>query len=341
MRLKFRKTDGEYELKVEWVWYRKLSPPDLVSSPHNGNAKSVKNFLTHEIIKNWDCPIVLYLHGGAFCLCSSSTHRALLYSMAIVGKMALFVPNYRRPPEVSIKEAVDDCFQAYMYLIRDVGVDAEKIILMGDSAGGALVGLVLCRIRDAMGPTVPAATSPTSDLLASAAADSQHGVITPSLSQGMVDGSSPSGSDVVVGTRLPMPRCGVMMSPWVDLNDEGIGKSAASGIIMPEYDYLPFDAIVLFANESIGDHDVCDPQVNISYADLTGLPPLYINYGEVEILRPQIAKFIDKCRTSNVKVETNMLTDMIHVGQMLSTVTQVGAQENIRIAQYIHKQIAL
>jgi len=35
-----------------------------------------------------------------------------------------------------------------------------------------------------------------------------------------------------------------------------------------------------------------------------------------------------------------MLTDMIHVGQMLSTVTQVGAQENIRIAQYIHKQIA-
>jgi acetyl esterase/lipase len=292
----------DHEMVCEWVWDRQLSPAQG-GSPR----KKVRDFLTHEMIQNWSCPIVLYVHGGAFCLCSSSTHRGLIYSLAIAGEMAIFVPNYRRPPEVSIMDSVDDCFEAYSYLVSKVGIDPARIAVMGDSAGGALVGLLLCRIREKL------------------------------KNLSLVE----SGGGTVGVPVIAMPRCGVMLSPWVDLNDPRINKMADDGIIMPEYDYLPYDAIAVFANQSVGELSLDDPRVNLSKCDLSGYPPLYINFGEVEVLRPQIEDFITKCKNDGLKVETHQLKDMIHVGQMLYSVSEIGAEENRRVAQYIRTQTEL
>jgi len=201
MNLKFKlNNEVDHEIVCEWVWHSSLS---MKTEGGLSPRKKVRNFLTHEMIQEWPCPIVLYLHGGAFCLCSSSTHRGLIYSLAIAGEMAVFVPNYRRPPEVSIIDSVDDCFEAYRYLVTQVGIDPSRIVVMGDSAGGALVGLLLCRIREEVEKLIP-----------------------------------PQSVEVVVGVPvnekvIAMPRCGVMLSPWVDLNDTRINEKADAGIVMP------------------------------------------------------------------------------------------------------------
>ena len=278
---------GNHEIKCEWVWPRKIATDHLPKKSHH----KVKHFINKEWVASQTVPVVLYLHGGAFCLCNSATHRGLVYSLSIELNAIVFVPNYRRPPEVTAKDAVEDCFNAYKYMIEDFGIDPKRICLMGDSAGGALVGLTLVKIRD----------------------------------------------------NLPIskvPRCGVMLSPWVDFADEDIeAKAHSGGPQLPPYDFLPYDLISLFASESAGPFEMTDPEVNISRAKLDGLPPLYINFGEVEVLRPQIEKFIQKCKDSNLQIEEHMLPDMIHVGQMLSSVSPAGAEATKKVAEYINRQM--
>ena len=278
---------GEHEIKCEWVWPRKISGDILPKKSHH----KVKHFITKEWIASQTVPVVLYLHGGAFCLCNSATHRGLVYSLAIELNAIVFVPNYRRPPEVTAKDATEDCFNAYKYLIEDFGIDPGRICLMGDSAGGALVGLTLVKIRDFLPPS-------------------------------------------------RAPRCAVMMSPWVDFADTDIeSKAHSGGPQLPPFDFLPYDLISLFASESAGPFDVTDPEINISRAKLENLPPLYINFGEVEVLRPQIEMFIQKCKDAQLQIDEYMLPDMIHVGQLLSSVSPVAKDATKRVVEYIHRQM--
>ena len=280
---------GAHDTLCEWVWPRKLSGTQLPAKNHH----KVKHFISKDWVASHSVPVVLYLHGGAFCLCNSATHRGLVYSLALELNAIVFVPNYRRPPEVTAKDAVEDCFNAYQYLINDFGIDPSRISLMGDSAGGALVGLTLVKIRDELPPT-------------------------------------------------KAPRCGVMMSPWVDFADsEILDKAEHSDHQLPEFDFLPYDLITLFASESAGPFELTDPEINISRARLDGLPPLYINYGEVEVLRPQIERFIKKCKETNLTVEEYMLPDMVHVGQLLASVSPVAADAIRRVVDYITKQMSI
>lgn len=92
--------------------------------------------------------IVLYLHGGGGVLCSSLTHRAVTHGIAVTSDAVLVVPNYRRAPEHCFTEAVADCLTMYEWLLQQSREHPDCISLAGDSAGGALVVLTLCKIRE-------------------------------------------------------------------------------------------------------------------------------------------------------------------------------------------------
>ena len=83
--------------------------------------------------------MILYLHGGAFCLCSSQTHRTLLMRLCSTTNAVILAPNYRRPPEHPWPVPVDDCLEAYRWLLEERSVSPDRIVLAGDSAGGGLV----------------------------------------------------------------------------------------------------------------------------------------------------------------------------------------------------------
>lgn len=90
---------------------------------------------------------ILYFHGGAFCLCNSATHRGLLHRLVSTTGATIFAADYRRPPEHPYPTPLDDCYEAYVFLLNKVG-DSSKIILAGDSAGGNLVISTLIRIHE-------------------------------------------------------------------------------------------------------------------------------------------------------------------------------------------------
>ncbi|WP_218511358.1 alpha/beta hydrolase fold domain-containing protein [Variovorax sp. dw_308] len=97
---------------------------------------------------------ILYLHGGAFCLGSPGTHRSITTRLANESGMAVWVPDYRLAPEHPYPAALDDALACHAAL-RAQGFPADRIVVAGDSAGGALALALALALRD-RGDPVPA-----------------------------------------------------------------------------------------------------------------------------------------------------------------------------------------
>ncbi len=107
---------------------------------------------------------VLYLHGGAFCLGSPHTHRSITTRLARAAGAVVAVPDYRLAPEHPYPAALDDARACYQALLAR-GVAPERIVLAGDSAGGALAMALLLSLKRA-GQPMPAGAlliSPVTD----------------------------------------------------------------------------------------------------------------------------------------------------------------------------------
>jgi acetyl esterase/lipase len=89
---------------------------------------------------------ILYLHGGAFCLGSPWTHRALTTRLARAAGMPVWVPDYRLAPEYPYPAALDDAAACYEAMLAS-GLRADRIVVAGDSAGGGLAMALMLRLR--------------------------------------------------------------------------------------------------------------------------------------------------------------------------------------------------
>ncbi|NPT56006.1 flavin-containing monooxygenase [Paraburkholderia elongata] len=90
---------------------------------------------------------ILYLHGGAFCLGTPNTHRSVTTRLAVESGMLVCVPDYRLAPEHPYPAALDDALASYDTLRRQ-GYAPDKIVIAGDSAGGALALALALALRD-------------------------------------------------------------------------------------------------------------------------------------------------------------------------------------------------
>lgn len=108
--------------------------------------------------------VILYLHGGAFVMCSPATHRELAARLSASAKAAVLVLDYRLAPEHPFPAAMQDAITAYRWLL-DEGYTGGHLVIGGDSAGGGLALQALISLRDE-GTPLPAAAfflSPVTD----------------------------------------------------------------------------------------------------------------------------------------------------------------------------------
>lgn len=108
---------------------------------------------------------MLYLHGGAYCSGDLSYSRALASTIAKAAGLNTYYIEYRLAPEYPFPAALEDALAAYFYM-RDLGIPAKKIGLIGDSAGGGLALAVALALRE-KGEETPGAVvclSPWADL---------------------------------------------------------------------------------------------------------------------------------------------------------------------------------
>ncbi len=98
--------------------------------------------------------VLLYLHGGGYCIGSIDSHRGFIARLARYAGMRALAIDYRLAPEHPFPAALDDARAAWRYLL-DRGVDPERAAIAGESAGGGLTMATLLATRDA-GEPLPA-----------------------------------------------------------------------------------------------------------------------------------------------------------------------------------------
>jgi len=107
---------------------------------------------------------VMYIHGGAYNSCSSTTHRALAARMAVASKRPTLIFNYRLAPEHPFPAALEDASRVFMEL-SGANKDMQPAVV-ADSAGGGLALALSVHLKQS-GAEVPAALalmSPWTDL---------------------------------------------------------------------------------------------------------------------------------------------------------------------------------
>ncbi|HRH89347.1 MAG TPA: alpha/beta hydrolase [Rubrivivax sp.] len=97
-------------------------------------------------------PVLVYFHGGGWVIGDLDTHDTLCRELAIGAGCAVLAVDYRMGPEHRFPAAVDDCIAATRW-VRDhaaqLGIDASRLAVGGDSAGGNLAAVVAIAMRDA------------------------------------------------------------------------------------------------------------------------------------------------------------------------------------------------
>jgi acetyl esterase/lipase len=114
---------------------------------------------------------VLYLHGGGYQVGSARAYRGLLTHLSRATGAPVHAPDYRLAPEHPYPAGAEDAHAAFRAL-RNSGHGAQRIAVVGDSAGGGLVMALLLRLR-AAGEELPGSVgliSPWLDLSCSAPA---------------------------------------------------------------------------------------------------------------------------------------------------------------------------
>lgn len=100
-------------------------------------------------------PALVFFHGGGWVIGDLDTHDVVCRQLANGARCAVFSVDYRKSPEHRFPAAVEDCVAAMRYVAANagaLGVDASRIAVGGDSAGGNLAAVVSLAAREDGGP---------------------------------------------------------------------------------------------------------------------------------------------------------------------------------------------
>ena len=90
-------------------------------------------------------PLLIYYHGGGWVIGDLDTHDDICRKLARDAHCSVIAVDYRLAPEHPAPAALDDCIVATQWIFanaKSLGIDATRIAIGGDSAGGNLAALV-------------------------------------------------------------------------------------------------------------------------------------------------------------------------------------------------------
>ena len=210
--------------------------------------------------------IIMYLHGGGYVCGTREYAKGFASVLSAECGMKVVSVEYRLAPEHPYPAALDDAYDAYCLMVER-GIEPEKIIIAGESAGGGLAYALCLKLRDE-GKPLPAgiiAISPWCDLTLAGESYAKNREADPSLTKERLDFFADCYTGAYSEEDIPKIKK-ISASPRGDIEKKR------------------------------------NPYVSPLFADLTGMPPSLIFVGEDEILLSDSIDMRDKLFASGCDV---------------------------------------
>ncbi|EPH0541138.1 alpha/beta hydrolase [Serratia marcescens] len=102
-------------------------------------------------------PAMLFAHGGGWCLGSLALYDRPCQALANATGRVILLVDYRLAPEYPFPQPLEDVYRALCWVAQQapqLGIDAKRLAVGGDSAGGNLAAAVALLARDRGGPHI-------------------------------------------------------------------------------------------------------------------------------------------------------------------------------------------
>src|ERR1700704_6280499 len=138
-------------------------PPELESAkplaipaPHGSIPARI--FTPKRLRKtNGLAPVLAFFHGGGWTIGNLDSHDVVCRKLAHEGELIVISVDYRLAPEHKFPAAIDDAISAAKWAAanaKGLGIDTQRLMVGGDSAGGNLAAVVALAARDGDGPKI-------------------------------------------------------------------------------------------------------------------------------------------------------------------------------------------
>lgn len=124
--------------------------------PGADNEVRVRVYTPHDAV-GVAAPLLLWLHGGGWVIGDLDTADATARALANRSGAVVVSVDYRLAPEHPAPAALDDALAALTWSVENaelLGVDASRVAVGGDSAGGNLAAVLCQRVRAEFGPDI-------------------------------------------------------------------------------------------------------------------------------------------------------------------------------------------
>lgn len=135
--------------------------------------------------------------------------------------------------------------------------------------------------------------------------------------------------------EIPMPKCAITMSPWLDLTLSGESmttKEEAEPMLVKE-------AMPLWAGNYLGDTDPRTPYASPLFGELNGLPPIYIQVGSEELLLDDSVRFAKKATEQGSPVRIEIYQRYFHVFQGFFRILPKAHKANKKLAEFLVRHL--
>lgn len=138
-------------------------------------------------------------------------------------------------------------------------------------------------------------------------------------------------------TGDPLPACAVTLGGWLDL--EANGESARSPIALDPFASREF--VRARGRDYLGESgDPRDPLASPIHADLEGLPPIYLQSGQIDLTRDDAVALAARAGRSGVDVTLEIAPGMIHGYQGLASAGIPESHEALdRVGVFIRRHV--
>jgi acetyl esterase/lipase len=233
-------------------------PDDVTTSEHYATAGDGAQIKLRWYVKDGATrgPAVLFFHGGGYIFGHIDLFDGPVSRYVSASGVSFLSVEYRRAPEHPFPTPLEDAYGALRWInehAAELGVDPDRIGVMGDSAGGGMAAALTILARERGGPKI-----------------ARQILLMPMLDD---------------RTRTPDPE--IASNVLWSYDDSATAWPALLG-------------------EKVGGPDVPATAAPARLEDASGLPPAYIEVGQIDVFRDEDLAYATKLSRAGVPVEFHL-----------------------------------